>query len=253
VKIRDMISSSTKVFANESSISRRRCIGLRTATSSLLAHGRPNRSSENDERHNYAGKRATEHFRAWIKARDNTHARPKSPTENFVSGETVNTADILTERLKLVAITPKMLETESTDRGALSRILDANVPSLWPPEHREPHVLNFIQQQCCDAPDTLGWHRYVVLHGQPATLIGTLGAFLRGRAVAEVGYSILQPWRYTGFATEGLRALIAELLKDNQLESIVAQSFLKLVPSSRVMEKCGLSPDGPGDDEGSVR
>ena len=165
----------------------------------------------------------------------------------------VNTSDIFTERLRLVAITPTMLNSEASDSTSLSFLIKAKVPSLWPPEHWEPHVFDFIQKQYRDSPETLGWHRYVVMQSAPATLVGTLGAFPKGRTEAEVGYSILEPWRCMGLATEGLRALIAELLKSNRLESIVAQSFPWLLPSIRVMEKCGLTLAGPGDDEGSVR
>lgn len=168
-------------------------------------------------------------------------------------GGPLNTSDIVTERLRLVAITTKMLEAETLQSVSLSPLIKAEVPTLWPPDHWEPHVLDFIQRQYREAPGTLGWHRYVVLRSDPAILVGTLGAFPTGRTQAEVGYSILEPWRCIGLATEALRALIAELLKNNLLESIVAQSFPALLPSIRVMEKCGFTPDGPGNEEGSVR
>jgi [ribosomal protein S5]-alanine N-acetyltransferase len=165
----------------------------------------------------------------------------------------VDTSDILTERLRLVAITPEMMRAEATAGSALSPLLNAVVPSSWPPEHWEPHVLRFIEEQYRTDPHTRGWQRYVVLLGDPAILVGTLGAFPRGSTEAEVGYSILESWRCMGLATEGLRALISELLKSDSLESIVAQSFPALTPSIRVMEKCGFTMDGPGEEEGSVR
>jgi [ribosomal protein S5]-alanine N-acetyltransferase len=165
----------------------------------------------------------------------------------------VNAPDLFTQRLRLVAIKPEMLEAEAGESTSLSTLIKAKVPKLWPPEHWERHVFDFIQQQYREAPYTLGWHRYVVLQADPVTLVGTLGAFPKTPTEAEVGYSILEPWRRMGLATEGLRGLIAEVLKNESVETIVAQTFPNLLPSIRVMEKCGFTLDGAGDEEGSVR
>lgn len=159
-------------------------------------------------------------------------------------------ADILTARLRLAAITPDLLRLENSD---LSRQLDAEVPDLWPPEHWEPHVFDFIERQCLDTPHAIGWNRYVVLRSPFPVLVGTLGGFPRTSTETEVGYSILSPWQRHGVATEGLRAVIDEIFRTTEVASIAAQTFPHLAGSVRVLEKCGFQHVGSGDDEAAIR
>lgn len=161
-----------------------------------------------------------------------------------------STADILTQRLRLAAITPDLLRLDKPD---LSRLLHAEVPDLWPPEHWEPHVYEFIERQSHETPHAIGWNRYVVLRSRIPVLVGTLGGFPRTSMETEVGYSILTPWQGYGVATEGLRALVDEIFLTREVSAISAQTFPHLVASVRVLEKCGFRHVGRGDDEGTVR
>ena len=158
--------------------------------------------------------------------------------------------DLLTQRLTLVAITPSLLRL---DAPQLARALNADVPGLWPPEHWEPHVFDFLERQYDRAPHTIAWNRYVLLRSQPGTLIGTIGGFPRNETEAEIGYSILGPWQRQGFATEALLAILNEISRTAAVETITAQTFPHLVASIRVLEKCGFAPAGAGDEEGTVR
>ena len=158
--------------------------------------------------------------------------------------------DILTQRLRLVAITPALLRLDTPD---LSRLIAADVPELWPPEHWEPHVFDFIEKQYRDAPHTAGWNRYVVLRSENPTLTGTMGGFPKTPTEAEIGYSILHPWQRQGLATEGLVALLEEVFSSPRLQTISAQTFPHLVASVRILEKCGFRPAGDGDEEGTIR
>src|SRR5215472_9241423 len=86
--------------------------------------------------------------------------------------------DLTTKRLRLVAITPAMLEAEDAADKTLAKILGAEVPADWPPEHWEPHVYHFIAKQYEEDPRTRGWHRYMLLPKNPRwVLIGAVGAF----------------------------------------------------------------------------
>jgi [ribosomal protein S5]-alanine N-acetyltransferase len=159
-------------------------------------------------------------------------------------------SDILTDRLRLVVITPSLMMLETT---TLSRLLGAEVPYLWPPEHWEPHVFDFMRRQQLEHPETAGWNRYVLLPREPSILIGTLGGFLRCSAEAEIGYSILRPWQRQGLAREGIHALIREVFRTVSVLSISAQTFPDLIASRRVLEKCGFHQAGFGDDQGTIR
>jgi len=158
--------------------------------------------------------------------------------------------DILSERLRLVAITPPLMHMDSS---VLRSLLNADVPSAWPPEHWEPHVFDFMQRQYVQTPWAAGWNRYVLLRAKRPILIGTLGGFPRTESEAEIGYSMLGSWQCRGLATEGTRTLIQEILRNQRFETLTAQTLPGLIPSIRVLEKCGFHLVGPGDDEGTIR
>jgi ribosomal-protein-alanine N-acetyltransferase len=165
--------------------------------------------------------------------------------------------DIVTSRLSLIAITPEMVQSEQANDHHLGELIQCAIPTNWPPVDWEPHVFDFVVAQFEQHPDQIGWHRYVTF--VPAngvrTLIGSLGAFSKpaNPAECEVGYSILPPFERRGFATEGTLALIDYLRGEQQLTSIIAHTFPRLTGSIRVMEKCGLTFEGPGEEEGTIR
>jgi len=148
-----------------------------------------------------------------------------------------------------VALTPPLVRV---DNARLSELLTAQVPNLWPHEHWEPHVLDFLDALYLRAPHTIAWNRYILTRAEPVTLIGNLGGFPRTETEAEIGYAILEPWQRQGFATEALHALLNEILRTPAVGSISAQTYPHLVASVRVLEKSGFQPAGPGD-EGTVR
>jgi RimJ/RimL family protein N-acetyltransferase len=166
--------------------------------------------------------------------------------------------DLKTARLELVAITPAMLKAEEAGDGSLAKILGAEVTAEWPPEHWEPHVYHFIQKQYEDEPRTRGWHRYVLLPKERgsvrgATLIGAVGAFPKLEGDAEIGYSTVPSYQRRGYGTEAARALVEWLLTQKDVKSVSAQTYPSLPESIKVMERCGMTYVGPGEDEGTVR
>ncbi len=146
------------------------------------------------------------------------------------------------------------MQTElSGDRGQQAQLLNAIVPAAWPPEHWEPHCFPFLEKMYAEHPHTEGWARYLVLRGEPETLVGTVGGFPRGREEAEIGYGLLPDFQRRGLATEAARALITELFRDDLIQAVSAQTFASSAASMRVMERCGMRPFGLGDEEGTVR
>ena len=165
--------------------------------------------------------------------------------------------DIITARLRLIAITPEMLLSEKNGDGRLGELIQCVVPENWPLKDWEPHVFDFLLAQLAEHPEQLGWPRYVsfVPAGERRTLIGTVGAFTKaGRpGECEIGYGILTQYEGRGFATEGARALIDVLRCDESLSSVIAHTFPWMRASIRVMEKCGMVFAGDGDEMGTVR
>jgi [ribosomal protein S5]-alanine N-acetyltransferase len=160
--------------------------------------------------------------------------------------------DIRTARLRLAAMTPAHLEIQAKSPQLLGPELNAIVPETWPDSNWEPHVYEFMGAQFRAHPNTIGWHRYVLLpENGVVTLVGALGAHPVAEFEAEIGYSILQPWQRHGYATEAARALIGYLF-ENGCQRIRAQTFPHLTASLRVMAKCGLEFIGPGEEQGAV-
>lgn len=161
-----------------------------------------------------------------------------------------------TGRLRMVAITVAMLEAERRNDGTFAALVGAKLTPEWPPEHWEPHVLDFIQKQTENDARTAGWNRYVLLPGrfwEQSTLIGAVGGFAKPHGDVEIGYSTLPEFQRRGYATEAARALVEMLLADASVESVSAQTFATLPESIKVMERCGLTFVGDGDDPGTVR
>lgn len=166
-------------------------------------------------------------------------------------------ADLVTPRLELIAIAPAALLSERAGDGRLPELIGCLVPANWPPEHWEPHVFDILLAQYERRPEQVAWHRYVALREADGrrTLIGATGSFWRESAPeeCEIGYGLLPEYEGRGLATEAARALIEVIREDDEIRSVVAHTFPKLVGSVRVMEKCGFLFEGPGEEEGTLR
>ena len=165
-----------------------------------------------------------------------------------------------TARLDLVSITPDLLEAEEHGLARLSSVLRASVPESWPPAEWEPHVRATIALQYTNQPDTMGWHRYVLLRPHalltdhpPPQLIGCLGGFPRPGGEVEIGYSTLPAFQRQGYATEAALAFVEWLLSRSSVAAVTAQAYISKPESVKVMQRCGMVPAGPGDDPETVR
>jgi len=167
----------------------------------------------------------------------------------------MNFEAIDTDRLTLMAMTEEALEAEQA--GRLGQALGCVVPESWPPEHWEPHVFDWLRGLYARQPEQAGWHRYVALRQQDGTrvVVGTLGGFTAEARPeeAEIGYSVAGPYQGRGYATEGARALIEHIRLSGKVRDVIAHTYPHLTASVRVMEKCGMSYDGAGDESGTVR
>ncbi|MFP5232581.1 MAG: GNAT family N-acetyltransferase [Acidobacteriota bacterium] len=166
-------------------------------------------------------------------------------------------ADLKAGGLRLVAITPEMLLAEQeNDAARLGSLLRARLTKEWPPVDWEPHLHRMIQKQYDELPESFGWHRYVVLDGglgRPRTLVGAIGGFPRAYGDVEIGYSTLPAFQRRGYASAAARALVEWLLTQDGVRSVSAQAYLNVTESIKVMQRCGMSYAGQGDEAGTVR
>jgi ribosomal-protein-alanine N-acetyltransferase len=184
-----------------------------------------------------------------------------NPISNTLQVEEIHTA-----RLDLIATTPEIVQCER-DGGPevyirLAALVGAEIPTEWPPQDWEPHVLDFLLRQMAEYPHTVGWGRLVALRDRSTnrrTLVGSVGAVPPGTEMAhaapteiEVGYGILPAYQRQGFATEALAGMMAWVRTQTEVTAFVAQTFPHLQPSIRVLEKSDFQPAGLGFEEGTI-
>ena len=168
--------------------------------------------------------------------------------------------DLRVGTLRMVTITPEMLRAElDNDMVRLGELLNARMTSEWPPTEWEPHVFRFILKQYEEYPETVGWHRYVVLtealgmSRASRTLVGAVGGFPKAYGDVEIGYSTLPQFQRRGYATACARTLVEWLLQRDGIVSVSANTFPTLPESIKVMERCGMTYVGEGEEAGTVR
>lgn len=158
-----------------------------------------------------------------------------------------------TPRLHLIAITPEMLNAETTGKAALATTLQAQVPTDWPPEHWEAPVWAHILAQLAEEPATFGWQRYMISADQPKQLIGCIGGFPCAGGDVELGYSVINSLHRQGFGSEAASALMSWFLQQPAVRSVSAQAYETSPASVKVMQRCGMQYVGAGDHPGTVR
>lgn len=166
---------------------------------------------------------------------------------------------VSTTRLDLIAGTAETFRSDVNDRALIEQQLQAIVPASWPPEHYEPHVLQFCANTLAENPTAIGWTLwYMVLRenasGDPV-VIGDIG--FKGTptpdGTVEIGYSVLSEFQRAGYATEAVAGLVAWAFSLPQVERVIAETYPELVASVRVLEKNGFRYIGAGSENRVIR
>jgi ribosomal-protein-alanine N-acetyltransferase len=163
--------------------------------------------------------------------------------------------ELKTARLRLVAMTPAMLEADAARDGSLEGLIRAEVTPEWPPVEWETYVLATIFSHSAASPSSLGWRRYTLLPMENGRrrLIGCVGGFPKADGVVEIGYSTLPSFQRRGFGSEAASALVEWLLQQDGIRAVTAQAYCGKTESIKVMERCGMAYVGEGDEPGTVR
>jgi RimJ/RimL family protein N-acetyltransferase len=166
-----------------------------------------------------------------------------------------------TERLQLVAATLELARAELADPRRLGRLLNAHVPPSWPPPLNDEHTQRWTVDALTTRPDAVGWYTWYFLHRETHGARTELRAIGNGgfrgapdaEGTVEVGYSIVPECHRFGFASEAVRALVAWAFAHKEVARVLAHTLPALVPSIRVLEKCGFAAAGAGDEPGTLR
>jgi RimJ/RimL family protein N-acetyltransferase len=161
---------------------------------------------------------------------------------------------IPTARLLLVGGDEAWLEADAAGRTLLAAAAHAQVPENWPPEHHDLQVIEWVRTRLPQLSPEVPWRFYYLLLRQPRTLVGTCG--FKGppdeAGCVELGYSVLEQFQRRGLASEAVTAMIEAAFAAGARE-VAAETFPSLLPSIRVMEKCGMTCRGEGSEPGTVR
>lgn len=157
-------------------------------------------------------------------------------------------------RLRLIGTNKALLFAELQGHDALSVAIESIVPRSWPPEHHDSNTINWILRALDESPSSQPWGLYYLVLQASSTVVGVCG--FKGppnsEGHVEVGYSVVEEFRCRGLATEAVKVLI-RVAFDKGVSGVAAETFPSLMPSLRVMEKCGMTSAGDGAEPGTVR
>jgi [ribosomal protein S5]-alanine N-acetyltransferase len=144
----------------------------------------------------------------------------------------------------LIPVSPEIAEVELSDPARFPDMLDARVPTSWPPEilsDARPLFRDLLRE---DPSRTgwIGWYAILVTEGE-RVLVGSAGFTGPPDAggTVETGYSMLPEYQGRGFATEMVRALCAWAFVQPHVTTVVAETTWSNAASMNVLEKCGFN------------
>jgi ribosomal-protein-alanine N-acetyltransferase len=157
---------------------------------------------------------------------------------------------IPTPRLRLIPGTEAMLQAELRSSAALGLLLDAEIPSDWPPELYDEGAIRYMLGWLTQHPGEHAWgFYYVVLGGERPVAVGA-GGYKGGPTdgAVEIGYSIVPSARRRGYAREAVDGWLAHAFADPRVDRVLAHTLIDLAPSIAVLRSAGFAFNGAGAD-----
>lgn len=164
-----------------------------------------------------------------------------------------------TERLELIACTLEMLEAEIESHEKLSKLLDVEITSEWPPGEYDSDAREFFRIKMSEGGrEALGWFNWYAAckaDGQSGRILAAAGGFIGPPSESgeiEIGFSVIPSLRNQGYATEMAGALVAIASRDKHLVSIIARTHIDNAASGAVLRKVGFIDTGLTDAEKNI-
>jgi len=166
-------------------------------------------------------------------------------------------ASIRSERLELVSLTPEFIDALLAERrGDAEAAATLKLPDDWPDAH-DRGFLNFRLRQMRERPEIQKWFVYaLVLPEGERPMIGHAGFHgppgvnaVKAPDAVEVGYSVFDPYRRRGYATEVVRALIDWASREHGIHHFVASISPGNEPSLALVRRLGFKHTGQHWDE----
>jgi ribosomal-protein-alanine N-acetyltransferase len=150
-----------------------------------------------------------------------------------------------TQRIILCAATIELLEAELTSLASLGRLLNATIPSGWPPGEYDRKAQEFFLERMREGFDQpAGWYSWYAIHPNAGshTLIGAAG-FIGPpdkEGLVQIGFSIHPHWQRLGFATELAAELVAFAFEHDSVRSIIGDTTRRNVASCKSLSRLGF-------------
>jgi RimJ/RimL family protein N-acetyltransferase len=166
-------------------------------------------------------------------------------------------ASIRSERVELVSLSPEFIDSLLAERrGDAEAAATLTLPDDWPDAH-DRGFLNFRLRQMRERPEIQKWFVYaLVLPEDERPMIGHAGFHgppgvnaVKAPDAVEVGYSVFDPYRRRGYATEVVRALIDWASREHGIHHFVASISPGNEPSLALVRRLGFRHTGQHWDE----
>ena len=162
--------------------------------------------------------------------------------------------ELLTPRLRLIPFTAESSAAALANREEFSRIIDALIPSDWPPETLAD-VEEMMASKLAAKPEDAGWWGWYIITkpgvlSDQATLIGSAGCSKWGtEGHPHFGYGILPAFYQRGFTSEAASELIKWVMGQPGITRVDATTFERHTASIKILEKCGFEFHGVSPDD----
>ena len=146
--------------------------------------------------------------------------------------------EIVSQRLRLVALDRELAEMQLNDRPAFFAALGVEREPSWPPELMDESAMTWNRDQLAAHPGDAGWYSWVYVSPIMNRLLG-IGGFQGAPSAegeVEIGYSMLVSYREQGLATEAMGWAYGH----EHVKRVIARTRSDRNPSHRVLEKAGF-------------
>lgn len=160
----------------------------------------------------------------------------------------MNVPPIRSHRLELVSMSPAFLEALlGGRRDEAEELVGGRLSDGWPDEHDERFLRLRLEQMRRD-PGAQAWLVRALVLASPGRPVIGHGGFhgrpgvnaLQKPAVVEIGYTVFEPFRGNGYATEAALALMAWARAQQDVKGVVASVAPRNEPSLAIVRKLGF-------------
>ena len=149
---------------------------------------------------------------------------------------------IETERLKIIALTPKQLELWTDDIGKLEMELCCSYRAE-PMEGTFREIVCGQAKKCRQEPANYLWHTFwLIMTKSDRTVVGAIDFkdVPNSRGEAEIEYGLGCGFRHNGYMTEAVRAFSDWAACQDGVRHVIAETDTDNVSSQKVLMRCGF-------------